>query len=245
MQPGKPERRRLSRRTVLGFLALFVLTPLTMLAGITLFDDRSYYLVSMLIILYTFVPFVLLFERRRPQARELVVLAVLCAVGVIGRGIFFFLPQFKPVAFLVIIAGVCFGGESGFLVGAVTTFVSNMMFGQGPWTPWQMFCFGLIGFLAGVLFRRGRLPRTPIPLAVYGGVSVMVIYGGLMNPSSLLYMPNASVTWATVLACYASGLPFDAIHAGSTVIFLLLLSKPLVQILERIQVKYGMLEAAL
>ena len=56
-----------------------------------------------------------------------------------------------------IIAGVAFGGEAGFLVGAIVGLVSNMFLGQGPWTPWQMFSFGIIGFLAGVLFRKGLL----------------------------------------------------------------------------------------
>ena len=99
------------------------------------------------------LPFFLVFESRKPQARELVLIATLCAVAVAGRSAFFFLPQFKPVAAFIILAGAAFGGETGFLVGAVTMLCSNMFFGQGPWTPYQMFAMGLIGFLAGVLFR--------------------------------------------------------------------------------------------
>ncbi len=243
MQSRHPEGRKLNKRTLIAALLIFVLTPLTIAADFLFFEDRSYYLVSMLIILYTFVPFILLFERRKPQARELVVMAVLCAIGVAGRAIFFFLPQFKPVAAIVIITGVCFGGESSFLVGAVTTFVSNMMFGQGPWTPWQMFCFGLIGFLAGLLFRKGLLPRKPIPMTLYGFLSVMILYGGIMNPYSLLTAGNASVTWGALMAYYASGFPMDLIHAGSTAFFLLILSNPLLQVLDRIKIKYGLLEA--
>ncbi|MBQ9108630.1 MAG: ECF transporter S component, partial [Oscillospiraceae bacterium] len=106
------------------------------------------------------LPFFLVFEGRKPKPRELVVIAVLCAIGVAGRGAFFMLPQFKPVLALTIIAGVAFGGEAGFLVGAVTMLVSNMIFSQGPWTPWQMFSMGAIGFLSGVLFRKGLLRRT-------------------------------------------------------------------------------------
>ena len=100
------------------------------------------------------LPFLLVFEGRRPKARELVTIAVLCAIGIAGRGLFFMLPQFKPVLALTIIAGVAFGGEVGFLVGAMTMLTSNMIFGQGPWTPWQMFAMGIIGFLAGVLFKK-------------------------------------------------------------------------------------------
>lgn len=87
-------------------------------------------------------------------------IAVLCALGVAGRAAFFMLPQFKPVMALTIISGVALGGETGFLVGAVTMLVSNILFSQGAWTPFQMFCMGIIGFLAGVLFRKGLLRRS-------------------------------------------------------------------------------------
>ena len=108
------------------------------------------------------IPFFLLFERRKPRARELIVVAVLIAIAVAGRAAFFMVPQFKPVIAIVIIAAVCFGGETGFLVGAMTGFISNFFFGQGPWTPWQMFCFGIIGFLAGILFHKRQLKTESI-----------------------------------------------------------------------------------
>ena len=112
----------------------------------------------------------------------------MCAIAVAGRTAFFMLPQFKPVVAIVIISGVAFGGEAGFLVGAVTGLVSNMFFGQGPWTPWQMFVFGIIGFLAGVLFRKGFLRRNPISLSIFGGLATFFIYGGIMNPASVLML---------------------------------------------------------
>jgi hypothetical protein len=82
----------------------------------------------------------------------MVIIAVLCGIAVAGRAAFFMLPQFKPVVAIVIIAGASLGAESGFIVGALSGFVSNFIFGQGPWTPWQMFAFGMIGFIAGLLF---------------------------------------------------------------------------------------------
>ena len=91
------------------------------------------------------LPFFLVFENRRPQAREVVVIAVMAALAVAGRAAFFMLPQFKPTAAIVIIAGVGLGAEAGFLTGALAGFVSNFFFGQGPWTPWQMFAFGIPG----------------------------------------------------------------------------------------------------
>ena len=105
------------------------------------------------------IPLGFAFENRKPKARELVIISALCAIGVAGRTAFFMLPQFKPVAAIVIISGVAFGGETGFLVGAITAFVSNFFFGQGPWTPWQMFSFGIIGFLAGIMFQKAFYAR--------------------------------------------------------------------------------------
>ena len=153
------EKRKLSMRTITATIIILLIIPLTVYIGVFYLGNRKYYFISMLVILETMLPFVMIYEGRKPQARELIVIAVLCAIGVAGRAAFFMLPQFKPVVAIVIISGVAFGGEAGFLVGAMTGFVSNFFFGQGPWTPWQMFAFGIIGFLAGVLFRKGFLRR--------------------------------------------------------------------------------------
>jgi energy-coupling factor transport system substrate-specific component len=228
-------------RRLVSLLLIFIIIPATILYGALQLGDRKYYFISLLIVLYTMVPFFLLFEHRRPQARELIVISVLSAIGVASRAAFWLVPQFKPAAAVVIIAGVCLGGETGFLVGALTAFVSNFFFGQGPWTPWQMFAFGLIGFLAGILFRKNHLPRKRIPLCIYGGISTLVIYGGIVNLSSFLIF-QTGLTWEAVFAVYAAGFWFDLIHASATVLFLLILSKPMIKMLERIQTKYGILE---
>src|SRR5690606_36232146 len=141
---------------------------------------------------------------RAPQARELIVIAVLAAIAVAGRSAFFMLPQFKPVVAIVIIAGVCLGAEAGFFVGVLTGFVSNFFFGQGPWTPWQMFCFGIIGFIAGLLFEKGLLKKTRLSLCIFGGLSTFFIYGGIINLGSL-FMFTAEFSWKALLATYISG----------------------------------------
>ena len=116
------------------------------------------------------------------------------------------LPGFKPVAALVILSGVAFGGETGFLVGAMSMLTSNVLFGQGPWTPFQMFAMGLIGFLAGVSFQKGLLRAGRAPLAIFGAVSVVLVYGGIMNPASaILYQPNLSLS--VLKAYYLTGFP--------------------------------------
>lgn len=241
MQSEPLSKNKLTKRTIVSSILILFLIPLTIFIGIYFLDDRKYYIISMLIVIYSMIPFFMIFEKRKPQARELIIIAVLSAIAVAGRTAFFMIPQFKPVVALVIIAGVCFGAESGFLVGAVTGFVSNFYFGQGPWTPWQMFCFGIIGFIAGLLFKKGYLPKKRIPLCVFGGISTLVIYGGIINMGAL-FMFNAKFSLKALLATYASGFWFDMIHATSTVTFLFIIAEPMIEKLDRIKVKYGILE---
>jgi uncharacterized membrane protein len=172
-----------------------------------------------------------------------VLIAVLCALGVAGRAAFFMLPEFKPVMAIVILAGVGLGGETGFLVGAVTMLVSNMIFAQGPWTPWQMFAMGIIGFLAGVLFRPGGLRRTRLSLTVFGALAAVAIYGGIMNPASAL-MWTRGINGRILLTYYAAGLPVDLIQAAATGFFLWFFAHPMLEKLERVKIKYGLAEPA-
>lgn len=231
---------KLSKRTIASMFLILILIPVTIWIGITLFDDRKYFVISLAIAVYCMLPFFLIFEGRKPQARELLTIAVLVAIAVAGRAAFFMVPSFKPVVAVTIISAVCFGAESGFLVGALSMLSSNMLFGQGPWTPWQMFAAGIIGFLAGILFQKGWLKARKISLCIYGFLATVFIYGGIMNPASLV-MTSYAVTKRNLLAIYMSGLPVDLVHASATVIFLWIASKPMIEKLERIKVKYGMM----
>ena len=215
--------------------------PAILFVGSYYFDVKNYYLMALLVLLACMLPFFMVFEGRKPQARELTVIAVLCALGVAGRAAFFMLPQFKPVLALTIISGVALGGETGFLVGAMTMLASNVLFSQGPWTPFQMFAMGIIGFLAGVLFRRGWLRRSRAALCVFGAISAVLIYGGIMNPvSALLYA--RTLEWKVIAAYYVTGFPMDCVHAAATVFFLLVLAEPMLEKLDRIKIKYGLVE---
>ena len=235
------DKRRLTRRTALAAVLILLLIPLTLFVGVTYLGGRKYYFIALLILLETMAPFFLIFEGRKPQARELVVIAVLCAIAVAGRAAFFMLPQFKPVMAMTIIAGVAFGGETGFLVGAMTMLASNVLFSQGPWTPWQMFAMGIIGFLAGVLFRKGWLRRSRLSLCLFGALTAIVIYGGIMNPASALIWAGA-LDWKILLTYYISGFPLDCVQAAATWIFLWVAAEPMLEKLDRIKVKYGLVE---
>ncbi|MCC8123086.1 MAG: ATP-binding cassette domain-containing protein [Oscillospiraceae bacterium] len=233
--------RRLSRRTVAAAVIILLLVPLTLFIGVFYLDHKKYYFIALLMMLEIMLPFALLFEGRKPQARELVIIAVLCAIAIAGRAAFFALPNFKPVMAIVIIAGIAFGGETGFLVGAVTMLVSNMMFSQGPWTPFQMFAMGIIGFLAGVLFRKGLLRRTRMSMCIFGAICAVVIYGGIMNPASALIWAR-ELNWRLLLTYYISGFPMDLIQALATFFFLYVAGEPMLEKLDRVKVKYGLVQ---
>ena len=242
------EKLVLSRRTRTAALLILLFIPLTIALGAYYYRVSSYqlsgriiYLISAAVIVQSMVPFLLIFEKRKPQARELVVLSVLTALAVAGRIAFFWLPQIKPVGAIVIITGVCFGGEAGFIVGVMTAFVSNFYFGQGLFTPFQMFSFGILGFLAGVLFKKGRLAKKKPALCIYGALSTMFIYGFLVDISTVM-STLGEITWPGILAIYIAGISYNLLHAAGTVLFLYLLADPLIEKLDRIKIKYGLLE---
>ncbi|MBP0060361.1 MAG: ECF transporter S component [Eubacterium sp.] len=249
----KQEKRRLSVRTRVSLFLLLVAIPLTIAVGFyvmdvaavgtvfeKIFGPRKYYFISLVIIIYSLLPFFMVFEGRKPQVRELVVLATMVALATAGRAAFFMIPSFKPIIAIVIISAIAFGGEAGFLVGAMTMVVSNFLFGQGPWTPWQMFAMGFIGFLSGILYRIGLLPTKRFSLCIYGFLVTVFIYGGIMNPAAL-FMSVYDFTWEGLLAIYISGIPVDLVHASSTFIFLWIGAKPLLEKLQRIKIKYDLM----
>ena len=172
----------------------------------------------------------------------LVVLAAMIAIGVAARAAFYMTPQFKPAVAVAIITGIAFGCESGFIAGAMIAFVSNFIFGQGSWTPWQMEAMGILGFLGGILFhkRDGSLPKL-LPLCVFGGLGTLIIYGLIVDTSTVVTTQSV-ITWEKLVAAYVSGFGPNIVHAAATVIFLLILAKPLLGKLNRVRVKYGLLE---
>lgn len=215
---------------------------MALLLFLSLRADRHYYLVSTLVLVDTMLPFFFLFEKRHPQARDLAVIAVMSAIAIVSRVIFIWLPNFKPVYGIVMITGIGLGPEAGFLTGAVSAFVSNFIFGQGAWTPWQMAAMALAGFLAGVCFAKGRLPRTRIAMCLFGGIVYMGIIGPLLDTCSLLLM-SAQVTKESAAAVYLSGLPVNLMQTAATVLTLALVGKPLLGQLDRVKKKYGVMEA--
>ena len=234
------EKRRLSKQSKLALLITCILVPFTIYFGTVYLANRKYYFISLLIILESMIPFIVSFETRAPKAREIVVIACLAAIGTAGRMAFFMLPQFKPVIAITIIAGVCFGAESGFMVGAIIAFTSNMFFGQSAITPWQMFAYGMTGLAAGILFKKGMLRKTKASLCIFGAIITFTLCGVILDT-------GAGMTWlieptfAKLIPYYMTGVVFNLIHAFATTFFLWFAAEPLIEKLERIKVKYGLI----
>lgn len=184
------------------------------------------------------LPFFLSFEKRAPTAGELVLAAVMTAFSAAGRFIFAPLPFFKPVSAVVTLAGRHFGAQTGFMVGALSAVISNIWFGQGPWTTFQMLCWGLIGFASGV---GSRLLSRTVPLCIFGVLSG-IVYSLVMDVWTVLSM-SGGFSAGLWLAAAVSALPVTGIYCASNVVFLLLLNKPLGRRLERLKTKYGLFSA--
>ncbi len=106
---------------------------------------------SLFLLVVIMLPFYIRFERKAFVSREIVLVAVLAAIAAVSRVPFSILPSVQPTSFVIIVSAIVFGSETGFMIGATAAIVSNIFLGQGPWTPWQMFSWGMIGFIAGLL----------------------------------------------------------------------------------------------
>lgn len=229
-------------RLVLSLIIILVLIPISVY--LCSFADRRHFLTSSVVILLTLAAFFLKYEAKAPDARELVVIAVMCALAVASRAVFMAVPHFKPTLAVIMITGIAFGPEAGFLVGAVTALASNFIFGQGAWTAWQMFSYGMGGLLAGTFAKCGLLKAAPkkfsdlIVIAIFGFLTIILVVGPLLDTSTLFIM-SSFMTNAAALSVYAAGFPINLIHAAATLLTLLLAGKPLLSMLGRIKTKYG------
>lgn len=229
----------MKKSTLFTLLSVFVLIPGALLLGRVL-PGRSHYLTSTLVIIFILIPFFLAFEGRKPQARELVLIAVLCALAVASRAAFAWLPNFKPIYGIIIIAGIAFGPQTGFLVGAISAFASNFLFGQGPWTPWQMLAYGICGLIAGLYYyRKQNRSKDPMNLGMFGFIVVLFVVCPLLDTATVFTMLT-TFTPTAIISIYTTAIITNLIQAVCTFVTLLFLSKPLLFKLERIITKYGL-----
>lgn len=202
------------------------------------FADTNYYIIAVAILILSMLPFLFSFEKSKPSARELTLISGLIAVAVVSRAVFYLIPQVKPIGAVVIVSGVCLGAKRGYLIGAFSAFISNFIFGQGIWTPFQMAALGLVGLAAGLIFH-SKAKR--IPLSIAGFILCFAVYGIIVDLSSVL-MLTTDYSLQSVLAVYAAGVPFNLIFGASTAIFLFLFGENFAKKINRIVTKYGILE---
>ncbi|WP_294161328.1 ECF transporter S component [uncultured Senegalimassilia sp.] len=254
---------RAKSRIVLEALSICA-TP-AILVACTLTNADQTALLSLVVVLASLGVFFAAYESSAPRLRDIMPTVVLAALAAAGRILFAPIPDFKPVSAIAIIAGVVFGRKSGFMVGALAALASNFFFGQGPWTPWQMYAWGLVGYGAGLLATipakapkstdssrlaecgEDRSPRKQLLIErhaaiiyIYGFVSCLM-YGFILNAWSILSFYHAQASGlAGILLVYATALPFDVTHGAATVVFLAALYAPWCRKLKRIKSKYGM-----
>lgn len=224
-------------RHYLTIVSVVILVML--LTSIVLFNYNAYLLLSLVIIGCIMFPFFARFEMRSIAGREVVLLAMLAAIAAVGRVPFAGLPSVQPTSFVIIMAGLVFGAESGFIVGAVAAVVSNIFLGQGPWTPWQMYAWGMMGMSAGLL-RNTWWMQKMWGKCLFGFVWGY-IFGWFMN-MWIIVSNIESFTWEFFVGVYVSSIYFDLAHGLSNVFFLVIFGTSWIRILERFKRKYGLLE---
>ncbi len=222
---------------VLSYIITLAAIPAVIAAGVFLFNENKYTFISLAVALLATVPFFLAFEHKKEvDTKKIVILAVMITLSVTGRFIFAFIPFFKPVTAIVVVLAIYFGPEMGFLCGSMSALLSNFYFGQGPWTPFQMFTWGMIGFIAGISGK--KLIGSRIWLSVYG-VFAGIFYSVIMDVWTVLWIDKVFAP-TRYLAVLFTSLPVTAVYAVSNVVFLLIAGVPVGRKLSRIKIKYGL-----
>lgn len=216
-------------------LCIFLLCiPAVCVAGVLFFKERAVSFASTGVVLLMLGGYFYIYEKKSSAAWELVIVALMSALSVMGRIVFAFLPSLKPCSAIIILTAVYFGRETGFMVGAFTALVSNFYFGQGGWTPFQMLAWGLTGYFAGMLGR--WLVKNRILLLIYSAV-IGVFFSLLMDLYTCLWM-DGKVIFSRYLTLIGSAAWVTVTYAVSNVIFTAAFMMPFGRIFTRLCIKY-------
>lgn len=219
-------------------LLIAIFLSAIVLALLSVYFQDQYLLFSIVLILLMMAPFFIRFERRKLDAKEIVLIAILAAIAAVSRVPFAPLPSVQPTTFVIIVSALVFGAETGFMIGAVAALVSNLFLGQGPWTPWQMFAWGMVGYSAGMLRNSWWMGKKWVLL--FFGFVWGFLFGWVMN-LSFVFGFMAEVSISAFLTAMLSSAFFDLAHALSNVFFLAVFGSSWIKILLRFKKKYGLL----
>lgn len=170
------------------------------------------------------------FEKSSLGNKEIALIATLSTFGAIGRVVFAPFPNIKPTTFIVAISGLVFGPYEGFLIGSTTAFVSNIFLGQGPWTPWQMFAWGMVGFISGLIGRK----KSHVSAEVFA--FFCFLYGFMFDwIMDLWYVVGfiKPLTLKSIFLAYLTGITFDLAHAASSFVFCIIFFDVFYRVLDR------------
>lgn len=213
---------------ITGILLLFSVIPDNLLYNI------NWALLSVFVIVLALIAFFRRFERGNATAKDIAFIATMASLAAVSRVAFAPIAGVQPATFIIMITGYVFGAQTGFLVGAVAAFASNFFLGHGPWTPWQMFSWGLCGACAALLGTGDssfRLYPFTVLAALWG-----YIFGWVMNVWHWMGFVYP-LTFKTFIMTYAASFPFDTMHALGNVVFSLMLGKSFFQVLSRFKKK--------
>lgn len=234
-------QKKSAKLTVISVLLLLVLAPVSVFLSFRYIESQNYYISAVIIVILSILPFFVFFENRKIKTSEIVLVAMMVALCVASRAVMAFIPQVKPTCALVIVTAVAFGPNVGFVVGSLSMFVSNFLFGQGMFTPFQMLGMGLVGFFCGLVFWRKSYSTNRVAVSLVGGILCFAVYGLIVDSSSVLMMVT-DFTPGAILSVCASGFSFNLIHGITTALLLFFINKPMTDKFTRLRVKYGIFE---
>lgn len=200
-------------------------------------DIRATAGLTLIAVVLVLVLFLGSIELSCPVLKQILPIVVCAAVAATGRMLFAPFPDIKPVTAICIVSGAILGRQSGFAVGALAALSSNFFFGQGAWTPWQMYAWGLIGYLSALLSEKGLLEERWSVLV--WGFSSAIIFGLIMDCMHIVGYVRP-FTWQGAVAAMLASLPFDALHGAATVTFLALIWNPWRRQIKRVLAKYAL-----
>ncbi len=220
-------RKTLRLITLLGCLGILLFT--------SVLDGQYTMIISFVLLLLVMLPSLLRFETKLTDARQVVLMALLAAAAAVARVPFAALPSIQPTSFIIIVTGLVFGAETGFMVGSTAAFVSNFFLGHGPWTPWQMFAWGSMGFTAGLL--KDTVMMRSMPGKLVFGFIWGILFGWIMNLWFLIGFMLENFNLNMVITSFAASFYFDLMHALANVCFLLLFASSWMNVLSRFRRK--------
>lgn len=225
------------KNKTLQYVTAFLLPSVIVLAGAFFLEGKQYYVTAIIIAVTSFIPFFLRLKKKRLGARELVIMASVSAIAVASRVAFFQIPQVKPMCAILIISAVAFGKETGFALGALSMLLSNLFFGQGAFTPFQMLGMATAVYVAAFICENKKVKSSNFLISVAGGVACFVVYGIIVDFGSVVLMTR-DFSIGSIISVYSSGAVFNLIHGITTFLILLIGYRPISEKLERVKIKY-------